>query len=101
MAESCHSSLSSLCDSETLRARLEEKENLLLTAAQYGKDLLDQNRELSQNIEDTNRSYTRQMEVCKSRTYYSTPLVYRFTFCVTYWSEARLLWSVSKLFLLV
>lgn len=63
MADSYHSSSSSLCDVDILRARLEEKENILQTAAQYGKDLLDQNRELSQNLDDTNQNYTRQIEV--------------------------------------
>ena len=58
-----HSSSNSLCDVEELRAKLEEKENILQTAAQYGKDLLDQNKELTQNLDDANRNYTRQIEV--------------------------------------
>jgi len=63
MASSCSSSSSSLCDVESLRARLEEKDQILRTSAQYGKDLLDQNRELAQSIDDTTRKFTRQLEV--------------------------------------
>lgn len=63
MASSNNSSSSSLCDMEALKARLQEKESTLLTAAQYGYDLLETNRELTQCLDDTNRKYTRQVEV--------------------------------------
>ncbi|KAF6033028.1 SPDL1 [Bugula neritina] len=69
MASSCSSSSSSLCDVESLRARLEEKDQILRTSAQYGKDLLDQNRELAQSIDDTTRKFTRQLEILKEENY--------------------------------
>ena len=63
-ASSCHTSSSSLySDVDTLRAKLDEKDTLLQTAAQYGKDLLDHNRELAQTVDEITRKYTRQIEV--------------------------------------
>lgn len=61
---SCHTSSSSLySDVDTLRSKLDEKDTLLQTAAQYGKDLLDHNRELANSLDETTRKYTRQIEV--------------------------------------
>ena len=63
MMQSAMSSSSSLSDVESLRQVLEEKEALLFRAAQYGKDLLDQNSELTQDIESLNQKYSKQIEV--------------------------------------
>ncbi|XP_067943778.1 protein Spindly-B-like isoform X2 [Watersipora subatra] len=69
MMNSARSSTSSLSELDALRAQLEEKDNTIQTAAQYGKDLLDQNRELSQNLDDTNSNYTKQIESLKEENY--------------------------------
>jgi len=67
---SCHTSSSSLySDVDTLRSKLDEKDTLLQTAAQYGKDLLDHNRELANSLDETTRKYTRQIEVLKESNY--------------------------------
>lgn len=46
-----------------LRAILKEKEEMLVKAAQFGAQLLDTNKELEQQIEETTKSYIERIEV--------------------------------------
>ena len=46
-----------------LRAALEEKEEYLTKAAQFGKQLLETNQELEQQLEDNTKVYYEKVEV--------------------------------------
>ena len=49
-----------------LQSELEEKDKDLITAAEFGKKLLDGNQELQNRLEEISKEYTVKIEVCKN-----------------------------------